>query len=102
MLIALFGYLDGYNATFPFNEPGDKFEDYPYMGMRMVQLYIYNILIVSKLDISPNRVGIFCKYTGLRYDGSTVGSSIFPNRMGDDVLASCSHSGRIVDSNGLL
>lgn len=34
MLIGLFGYLDGYNATFAFEKPGDKYEDYPYMGMR--------------------------------------------------------------------
>jgi dolichyl-phosphate-mannose-protein mannosyltransferase len=36
MLIGLFGYLDGYNATFAFDKPGDKYEDYPYMGMRTV------------------------------------------------------------------
>lgn len=36
MLIGLFGYLDGYNATFAFEKPGDKYEDYPYMGMRAV------------------------------------------------------------------
>lgn len=36
MLIGLFGYLDGYNATFAFEKPGDKYEDYPYMGMRIV------------------------------------------------------------------
>ena len=40
MLIGLFGYLDGYNATFPFNQPGDKFEDYPFMGMRGVNSII--------------------------------------------------------------
>jgi len=34
MLIGLFGYLDGYNATFAFEKPGDKYEDHPYMGMR--------------------------------------------------------------------
>ncbi len=38
MLIGLFGYLDGYNATFAFEKPGDKYEDYPYMGMRLVSL----------------------------------------------------------------
>lgn len=35
MLIGLFGYLDGYNATFAFEKPGDKYLDYPYMGMRI-------------------------------------------------------------------
>jgi hypothetical protein len=36
MLVALFGYLDGYNATFAFEKPGDLFVDYPFMGMRGV------------------------------------------------------------------
>lgn len=40
MLIGLFGYLDGYNATFPFLQPGDKYEDYPFMGMRGVNCII--------------------------------------------------------------
>lgn len=35
MLIGLFGYLDGYNGSMPFEKPGDKYEDYPYMGMRI-------------------------------------------------------------------
>lgn len=38
MLIALFGYLDGYNASFPFDKPGDKFEDHRYLGMRIVRI----------------------------------------------------------------
>ena len=44
MLIGLFGYLDGYNATFAFEKPGDKYLDYPYMGMRIV---IWLTLITS-------------------------------------------------------
>lgn len=36
MLIALFGYLDGYNASFAFDKPGDKFEEHRYLGMRFV------------------------------------------------------------------
>ena len=36
MLIGLFGYLDGYNGSFHFDKPGDKFEDHQYMGMRIV------------------------------------------------------------------
>lgn len=36
MLIGLFGYLDGYDATFAFEKPGDKYEHHPYMGMRIV------------------------------------------------------------------
>ena len=36
MLIGLFGHLDGYRGDFPFSAPGEKFDDYPYLGMRMV------------------------------------------------------------------
>ncbi|XP_032796479.2 protein O-mannosyl-transferase 2 [Daphnia magna] len=35
MLIGLFGYLDGYNGSFHFDKPGDKFEEHQYMGMRI-------------------------------------------------------------------
>lgn len=35
MLIALAGKLTGYNGTFPFGKPGDKYEDHNYAGMRV-------------------------------------------------------------------
>ncbi|GFU18652.1 protein O-mannosyl-transferase 2 [Nephila pilipes] len=35
MLIGLSGKLSGYNGTFPFNKPGDKYEDHKYLGMRL-------------------------------------------------------------------
>lgn len=46
MLIGLFGYLDGYNATFPFDKPGDSYQDYPFMGMRGVgaKCLLYNLM----------------------------------------------------------
>ncbi|XP_063079994.1 protein O-mannosyl-transferase 2-like [Engraulis encrasicolus] len=34
MLIGLSGYLTGYNGSFPFTKPGDKFEEHHYGGMR--------------------------------------------------------------------
>ncbi|XP_022528270.2 protein O-mannosyl-transferase 2 isoform X3 [Astyanax mexicanus] len=34
MLIGLAGYLTGYDGTFPFVKPGDKYEDHNYWGMR--------------------------------------------------------------------
>ncbi|NWX02850.1 POMT2 transferase, partial [Caloenas nicobarica] len=39
MLIGLAGYLSGYNGTFPFQKPGDRYEQHNYMGMRGVRLY---------------------------------------------------------------
>ncbi|XP_065564081.1 protein O-mannosyl-transferase 2-like isoform X2 [Artemia franciscana] len=35
MLIGLYGYLSGYDATFPFEKPGDRYNDTHYMGMRV-------------------------------------------------------------------
>ncbi|KAG8182545.1 hypothetical protein JTE90_002079 [Oedothorax gibbosus] len=35
MLIGLSGKLTGYNGTFAFNKPGDKYEDHNYIGMRL-------------------------------------------------------------------
>ncbi|XP_012275961.1 protein O-mannosyl-transferase 2 isoform X2 [Orussus abietinus] len=35
MLIALSGYLTGYDGTFPFEKPGDKYENVQYAGMRI-------------------------------------------------------------------
>lgn len=36
MLIALSGVLTGYNGTFAFEKPGDKYNGTAYEGMRMV------------------------------------------------------------------
>lgn len=36
MLIGLAGHMTGYNGTFPFMKPGDKYEQHNYWGMRGV------------------------------------------------------------------
>lgn len=38
MLIGLAGYLSGYDGTFMFQKPGDRYEHHNYMGMRGVRL----------------------------------------------------------------
>ncbi|NXH28098.1 POMT2 transferase, partial [Myiagra hebetior] len=38
MLIGLAGYLSGYDGTFPFQKPGDRYEQHNYIGMRGVRL----------------------------------------------------------------
>ena len=35
MLIAGMGYTTGYNATFPFEKPGDEYLDHNWLGMRL-------------------------------------------------------------------
>lgn len=39
MLIGLAGHMTGYNGTFPFLKPGDKYEHHNYWGMRGVCHY---------------------------------------------------------------
>ena len=36
LIIATAGVLSGYNGSFEFKEPGQKYEDTPYYGMRLV------------------------------------------------------------------
>lgn len=36
MLIGLSGYLTGYDGTYPFDKPGDKYNGTHYEGMRIV------------------------------------------------------------------
>lgn len=38
MLIGLSGYLTGYNGTYPFEKPGDKYNGTSYEGMRYVSI----------------------------------------------------------------
>lgn len=49
MLIALSGYLTGYDGNFPFEKPGDKYEGVNYIGMRAVShlLYFKNKIIIT-------------------------------------------------------
>lgn len=37
MLIGLAGYMTGYDGSFPFIRPGDKYEHHNYWGMRGVR-----------------------------------------------------------------
>uniref|UniRef100_A0A7N8XP28 Protein O-mannosyl-transferase 2 n=1 Tax=Mastacembelus armatus TaxID=205130 RepID=A0A7N8XP28_9TELE len=59
MLIGLAGYLTGYDGTFPFIKPGDKYEHHNYWGMRGFCavlgsfLPVFGYLIVLELSQSP-------------------------------------------------
>ena len=49
MLIALAGYLTGYDGEFEFKEPGDKYGDTHYVGMRVVcQSFEYVHIILTE------------------------------------------------------
>lgn len=51
MLIGLAGYVTGYDGTFPFMKPGDKYEHHDYWGMRGVrpfstqESFVFSLLI---------------------------------------------------------
>ena len=44
LIIAVAGVLTGYNGSFEFQEPGQEYGEYPYVGMRVVShriVYLY-------------------------------------------------------------
>lgn len=45
MLIGLSGKLTGYNGTFAFNKPGDKYGDHKYLGMRLFCVILGTLII---------------------------------------------------------
>nr|XP_025046342.1 protein O-mannosyl-transferase 2 isoform X3 [Pelodiscus sinensis] len=45
MLIGLAGYLSGYNGTFPFQKPGDRYEHHNYIGMRGFCAFLGSCLV---------------------------------------------------------
>ncbi|KAF7494716.1 Protein O-mannosyl-transferase 2 [Sarcoptes scabiei] len=54
MLIALSGYWTGYNGTFAFNKPGDSYEDYPILGMRIFCATLGTLIVPSSFVIVWN------------------------------------------------
>lgn len=48
MLVGLSGYLTGYDGTFAFDKPGDKYENTSYLGMRLVRFCVKLIFITVK------------------------------------------------------
>lgn len=69
MLIGLSGYLTGYDGSFAFDKPGDKYENVSYIGMRMVSKYF--------APVSGGKE-IFTIFAVLYNDGSDAGA--------DDIL----------------
>lgn len=50
MMIGMFGYLTGYDGTFPFESPGQKYNETKYVGMRVVRKsnICINIILFQK------------------------------------------------------
>lgn len=52
LIIAVAGVLTGYNGSFEFQEPGQEYGEYPYVGMRVVShcvvcVYYYTFILLS-------------------------------------------------------
>lgn len=54
MLIGLSGVLTGYNGTFPFNKPGDKYGDTKYLGMRIFCATLGSLIVPFSYEIVWN------------------------------------------------
>ena len=53
LIIAVAGVLSGYNGSFEFKEPGQKYEDTPYVGMRVV-----GTMFPTQYHIAANLLGV--------------------------------------------
>lgn len=51
MLIGLAGKLTGYNGTFAFSKPGDKYEDHNYVGMRVMCVILGSFIVPFSFSI---------------------------------------------------
>ncbi|GIY10392.1 protein O-mannosyl-transferase 2 [Caerostris extrusa] len=60
MLIGLAGKLTGYNGTFAFNKPGDKYEDHNYLGMRLVSFKLFLTMLIRNFKKTN-----FCVFHGI-------------------------------------
>ena len=63
MLIGLFGYLDGYNATFPFDKPGDKYEVKCHCKSHLfkILMLIFADIFFQGLSIHGHAIGMYIK-----------------------------------------
>lgn len=91
-MIAIAGVLTGYNGSFEFKEPGQKYEDTPYLGMRVVSCYVcmyvmYNVVFTTYSPFGFVCVLVLC--TGLCNDGSTPHPSELPHCLGDGQINYC-------------
>ncbi len=46
LIIAVAGLLSGYNGSFEFKEPGQAYEDTPYIGMRVVRKMSWELIFI--------------------------------------------------------
>ncbi|XP_061467814.1 protein O-mannosyl-transferase 2 isoform X1 [Rhineura floridana] len=72
MLIGLAGYLSGYDGTFPFQKPGDKYEQHNYIGMRGFCAFLGSCLIpfsyLTVLELSKSLPAAMLTATILIFD----------------------------------
>lgn len=65
MLIGLAGYLTGYDGSFPFDKPGDKYGDTEYYGMRAVSMCVNFVRSLITKGISKKCMKDIVKFCSL-------------------------------------
>jgi len=88
MMIGMFGYLTGYDGTFPFENPGQKYNETRYVGMRVVS-YINNSEVISNLlpfaiYMVYSSLAISVMITVLHCTGVIFSAADVPDHLGDD------------------
>lgn len=90
MLIGLAGYMTGYDGTFPFIKPGDKYEHHNYWGMRGVRCFMlavcYDEIVMRYIKVL---VFLSCFCTVLCRAGLLSPSVCLPHRTGAVPLPQC-------------
>ena len=88
MIIAMFGYLDGYNGT-GVGKPGTKFGDLSYIGMRMVRLLFWMFRMKHRVLNQTNHLYIYT--VDLQCDGLLDRAHLLSDSLGDDFFAASLH-----------
>ncbi|XP_068194820.1 protein O-mannosyl-transferase 2 isoform X5 [Antennarius striatus] len=76
MLIGLAGYSTGYDGTFPFSKPGDKYEHHNYWGMRgfcaMMGSFLPVFCYLIVMELSLSHTAAFITATLLIFDTGCI------------------------------
>uniref|UniRef100_A0A3Q3W0E8 Protein O-mannosyl-transferase 2 n=1 Tax=Mola mola TaxID=94237 RepID=A0A3Q3W0E8_MOLML len=76
MLIGLAGHMTGYNGTFPFTKPGDKYEHHNYWGMRgfcaVLGSFLPIFAYLTVLELSQSHTAAIVTATLLIFDTGCI------------------------------
>lgn len=81
-MVGLFGYMTGYDGTFPFESPGQKYNETRYVGMRVV-CHVQPIVFISCKWLGFTRT-LWNVFLVLYCFGINVGAFNVLNHLGND------------------